>query len=78
MKTDRPYSRFAVSVNRKIGTAVERNYIKRRLKEIFRNHVNMLGPGYDLWIVMKKKFTPADSYQIEKMVVDLMIQLNYK
>ena len=56
LKNGRPASRFAVSVNRKIGNSVERNYIKRKMKEWFRLNGSRLQPPCDLWVSMKKGF----------------------
>jgi len=78
LKSDLPYNRFAISVNRKIGNSVERNYIKRLLKELFRLNSSLLGSKFDLWIVMKKKFDCADKHKIEKLFIDDLISINYE
>lgn len=40
--------RVAVAVSRRVGSAVERNRVRRRLKELFRKHLGRLPPGTDL------------------------------
>ena len=45
-------NRFAVALVRKFGNAVERNYARRILKEIYRNAKQDLPRGYDMIIVL--------------------------
>jgi ribonuclease P protein component len=61
-------------VNRKIGNAVQRNYIKRMMKEWFRlnrhlvdaDNVN-LGKAYDIWIMIKYPFDRTNAQEIEQL-----------
>lgn len=46
------YGRFAVTTVRKYGNAVDRNYARRVLKEIYRNAKQDLPPGLDIIIVL--------------------------
>jgi len=50
-----PYSRLGLSVGRKFGTAVERNRVKRLLREAFRLEGSRLPPGCDLICVPRAK-----------------------
>jgi ribonuclease P protein component len=47
---------LGISAKKKLGTAVERNYMKRRLKEDFRVKQTQISGHYDIWFVMKKAF----------------------
>lgn len=47
---DRQPARVGVVTSRKIGTAVERTRVRRRLREIFRLHRGLLPSG--LWMVV--------------------------
>ena len=43
-----PFSRIGLTVPRALGKAVERNFLKRRLREASRRHLQELGPGWDI------------------------------
>lgn len=45
--------RVGISVSKKIGRAVVRNKIKRRLKEIVRSHAQHIPPGVDLILIVR-------------------------
>jgi ribonuclease P protein component len=45
-------NRFAVTTVRKFGNAVQRNYARRVLKEIYRNTKQDLPTGYDIIVVL--------------------------
>ena len=70
MKNDLGYSRFAVSVRRAIGSSVERNYIKRVMKELFRLNVGLLKGNYDIWITIQKPFKKKDFYYVKNLYVN--------
>jgi ribonuclease P protein component len=52
MRNGLEYGRFAITTVRKYGNAVERNYARRVLKEIYRNAKHDLPPGLDIIIVL--------------------------
>lgn len=47
------YSRMAVVVSRKVGNAVERNKVKRRLRDLFRRNKGLLKEALDMLIIAK-------------------------
>jgi len=49
----------AAVVSRRVGSAVVRNRIKRRLREIFRHQLPFLKPG--LWLVVTAKVPAASA-----------------
>ncbi len=48
------FSRFAVVVSRKVGDAVDRNKIKRWLRELFRRNKELLKNPMDIIVIPKK------------------------
>jgi ribonuclease P protein component len=43
-------TRLGLAVGKTVGTAVIRNRVKRRLRELFRRHKALLPAGYDLFV----------------------------
>ncbi len=53
LPNDLPHCRLGLSVSRRVGNAVHRNRIKRRLREAFRLIQPTMPAGYDLVIIVK-------------------------
>jgi ribonuclease P protein component len=47
-------TRLGITVSKKIGNAVKRNYLKRRIREFFRLHKYQLPESTDILIVARK------------------------
>lgn len=50
---DLPHCRLGLSVSRRVGNAVKRHAIKRRVREAFRLSQHDLPPGYDLVVIVR-------------------------
>ncbi len=55
--------RLGIIVSKKVGKAVRRNHIKRRIREFFRLHKTWLPPSTDIVIIAKKDI-PDISFQM--------------
>ena len=53
-------SRFGWSIKKALGSAVRRNRIRRRLREIFRLHRQEIAPGWDIVIHPRSSAATAD------------------
>ena len=52
-KNGRGESRLGLTTGTKLGHAVVRNRVRRRLREIYRLHEDQLLPGYDIVVVAR-------------------------
>ena len=59
-------SRFGYTVSAKLGHAVVRNRVRRRLREIVRLNGARLVPGYDLVIVARAKAVDCEYRRLEE------------
>lgn len=50
---DEPDVRLGITASRRIGNAVQRNRVKRRVREFFRLYRNELQPAHDLLIIAR-------------------------
>ena len=58
-------NRIGYTVSNKVGHAVVRNRIRRRLREIYRLHEREIVRGYDLVVVSRVRACAADYHQLE-------------
>jgi len=49
----RDHDRFGISTGRRLGGAVQRNRVRRRLREVLRRSPNDTGQGWDILIVVR-------------------------
>jgi len=72
LPNDLPYSRFGFTVNSRIGNAVQRNRIKRRLREIMRLQQDTLQPGWDIVLIARQPIRSADYHEMETACARLL------
>lgn len=66
------YNRVGIVTKKNIGNAVQRNKVKRILREIWRTRCNQLISGYDIIILARKKIVQARYNEIEAELVKLI------
>ncbi len=64
-------NRLGFSVSTKLGHAVARNRIRRRLREAYRLNEHLLSPGYDMIIVARGRAAKAEFTAIEAELLRL-------
>jgi len=69
-------SRFGISVSKKIGNAVTRNYYKRVIRNICHNNKNLYSKSKDYIIIMRKGLTLLTFNEANESFVDLIKKIN--
>lgn len=69
-------SRLGVTVGTKLGKAVVRNKVRRRLKEIYRIHENRFRPGFDLVVVARMRAVYSRYDELERSFLKAAKALN--
>ena len=74
-RNDQPGNRVGLTVSAKLGHAVRRNRLRRRLREIYRLHEAEFRPGYDLVVVARTRAMDASYQQLESAYLSLAAKL---
>jgi ribonuclease P protein component len=65
-------SRFGWSIKKALGSAVRRNRIRRRLREILRLHRQEISPGWDIVIHPRTSAATADFSALSRELLQLI------
>ena len=68
-------NRIGLTVGAKLGHAVERNRLRRQLREIYRLHETSFARGYDLVVVARSRAIGADYAALEHAYLSLAARL---
>jgi ribonuclease P protein component len=67
--------RLGITATRKVGGAVQRNRIKRVMREIFRRHRRTLAPPLDLVVNARSAFIRKTTEEIEREFLQTFARL---
>ena len=66
------YTRIGFTVTKKIGNAVTRNKVRRKMKEICRLNFEKIQPGYDLIFISKQNVVSMEYSELEKSILHIL------
>ena len=75
LKTRGRNTRVGLTATKKIGHAVQRNRLRRQLREIYRLHETSFARGYDLVVVARSRAIGADYAALEHAYLSLAARL---
>lgn len=70
-------SRLGITTSVKLGCAVERNKARRRIRECYRTHEQLLQPGYDIVIVARARVLTKPYQALEGDMMALFQKLGF-
>ena len=71
-KNNLPYDRFGISVSKKLGNAVFRNYYKRIIRSIIDNYKKDYVNSKDYIIILRKEAISKSYSELEKELIALL------
>jgi len=74
LSNDLPYSRFGFVVGKRVGKAVLRNRIKRRMREAVAARLSRIPPGWDIVLVARTGTVGADFWSIAEALDALLVR----
>ena len=75
-RNGRAANRLGITVSTKVGGAVDRNRVRRRLREIYRLNEDKLLPGFDIVIVARVRGKQASYKELEASVLSVFKRSN--
>jgi ribonuclease P protein component len=72
LRTGRGETRIGLSTPRTLGGAVQRNRIRRRMRELIRGRIGRIGPGWDLLLIVRPLATNASWDELGSTLDELL------
>ncbi len=76
LRNELDHNRFGFVVNKRLGNAVKRNKIKRRMREATRVRMLQIKPGFDIVFIARKHINQATFTEIEQSLEHLLKTTN--
>ena len=64
-------NRVGITASKKLGHAVVRNRVRRRLREVYRLHEELFAPGWDIVVVARSRCIDADFQKLTHAYLSL-------
>ena len=64
-------NRVGITASKKLGHAVVRNRIRRRLREVYRRNEDRFAPGWDIVVVARSRCIDADFQKLTQAYLSL-------
>jgi ribonuclease P protein component len=71
-------NRLGLTVGTKVGKAVCRNKVRRRIREAYRTHEGQMAPGWDIVVVARTRAAFASYREIERDLLRLLDKLGVR
>ena len=68
-------TRLGITVSAKLGKAVRRNKVRRRIREAYRIHEDRMAPGFDMVVVARVRSAHAPYAEVERDLLRLLSKL---
>ena len=75
-RTGRPQSRLGITTGVKLGNAVKRNRVRRRIRELYRTNEHRFFSGYDIVVVARTRAIFGRYSELERSFLRLMKKLD--
>jgi ribonuclease P protein component len=72
LRTERSETRVGLSTSRSLGGAVQRNRVRRRLRELVRERHGEIGPGWDLLLIARPEAALASHAELRVAIGSLL------
>ena len=69
-------TRLGLTVGTKVGNAVCRNKVRRRIREAYRIHESQMAPGWDIVVVARVRAAFAPYSELERELLRLLDRLD--